>query len=91
MIAIIDYGSGNIAAIAKVYKSLGIKHCIVSDAKELQMASAYILPGVGHYDTTMRQVRRSGLAEVLSDEVIKGGKPVLGICVGMQILGNSSD
>lgn len=91
MIAIVDYGSGNVAAIADIFKRLKVPHTITRDHAELRAAERYILPGVGAFDTTMHTLNDSGLISVLNEEVHSHGKKILGICVGMQILGDSSD
>ena len=91
MIAIVDYGSGNVAAIADIFKRLKLPHAITRDHAELRAAERYILPGVGAFDTTMRTLRESGVVDLLNDEVQAKGKKILGICVGMQILGDTSD
>lgn len=91
MIAIVDYGSGNVAAIADIFKRLKIPHAVTSDHAQLRDADRYILPGVGAFDTTMRTLRDSGLVGVLNEEVHGRGKKIMGVCVGMQILGDSSD
>lgn len=91
MIAIVDYGSGNVAAIADIFKRLKVPHRITRDHAELREADRYILPGVGAFDTTMRTLKESGLIGVLNEEVHGQGKKILGICVGMQVLGDSSD
>lgn len=91
MIGIVDYGSGNVAAIADIFKRLKLPHAITRDHAELRGAGRYILPGVGAFDTTMRTLGESGLVQLLNEEVHGKGKKILGICVGMQILGDSSD
>lgn len=91
MIAIIDYGSGNVGAIANIYKQLKIAHKVTGDLAELEAAERYVLPGVGAFDTTMDYFRRSGMTELLHEQVMGKGKKVLGICVGMQILADSSE
>ncbi|MDR7142221.1 imidazole glycerol phosphate synthase subunit HisH [Rhizobium sp. BE258] len=91
MIAIIDYGSGNVGAIANIYKQLKVPHIITGDLAELEKADRYILPGVGAFDTTMKYFKQSGMVDLLNDQVLGRGKKVLGICVGMQILAESSD
>lgn len=91
MIAIVDYGSGNVAAIADIFKRLKVPHAVTSDHVQLRDADRYILPGVGAFDTTMRTLRDSGLVGVLNEEVHGRGKKIMGVCVGMQILGDSSD
>ena len=91
MIAIIDYGSGNISAISNIYKKLKIPHLITSDVKELEAAERYILPGVGAFDATMSYLNKSGMVDLLNNQVLGRKKKVLGICVGMQILASSSE
>jgi len=91
MIAIINYGSGNIAAIANIYKQLRIPYLICDQASDLAQAERYILPGVGAFDATMQHLASSGMLDVLVQEVVGHGKKVLGICVGMQILAESSE
>ena len=91
MIAIIDYGSGNLAAIANIYKRLRIPHLITADPVALHDAERYVLPGVGAFDATMHYLRNSGLVDLLSEQVVENKKKVLGICVGMQILAESSE
>jgi len=91
MIAIIDYGSGNIAAIANIYKKLKIPYLITGDLRELEAAERYILPGVGAFDATMRYLNKSGMVGLLNEQVLGKKKRVLGICVGMQILADSSE
>lgn len=91
MIAIIDYGSGNIAAIANIYKHLKVPYLITSDLGELTKADRYILPGVGAFDATMRYLNDSGMVATLNEQVLVNQKKVLGICVGMQVLAESSD
>jgi glutamine amidotransferase len=91
MIAIIDYGSGNIAAIANIYKQLKVPYIVTANLAELATAERYVLPGVGAFDITMRSLIESGMADLLGEQVIGKGKKVLGICVGMQILAQSSE
>ncbi|OLU33076.1 imidazole glycerol phosphate synthase subunit HisH [Pseudomonas sp. PA27(2017)] len=91
MIAIIDYGSGNVGAIANIYKQLKIAHCITGDLGELARADRYVLPGVGAFDTTMSYLRGSGMVDLLNEQVLVNKKKVMGICVGMQILADSSE
>ena len=91
MIAIVDYGSGNIDAIANIYKHLKVPYVISSDLDELASADRYILPGVGAFDTTMRYLNESGIALMLNKQVFENNKKILGICVGMQVLAESSE
>jgi glutamine amidotransferase len=91
MITIIDYGVGNIFAFQNVYKRLNIPTNIAKTKEELINAEKLILPGVGSFDYAMTQLNASGMREKLDELVIIDKVPVLGICVGMQIMGNSSD
>jgi glutamine amidotransferase len=91
MIAIIDYGSGNIAAIANILKQHKIDHVVAKDRDTLRLAERYILPGVGAFDAAMNDLKASGAVETLNEQVIGQGKKLLGICVGMQLLAASSD
>lgn len=91
MIAIIDYGSGNIQAIKNIYKKLKIECKFVSEPTQLNGVDKIILPGVGAFDEAMTQLNESGMREVLDLMVLEQKIPVLGVCVGMQIMAASSD
>ena len=91
MIAIVNYGLGNIQAFANIYKRLNIPSQIVSAPDDLKTADKIILPGVGAFDWAMSRLNESGLRGALEELVIGRSLPVLGICVGMQILANRSD
>lgn len=91
MITIVDYGLGNILAFANVYKRLNIETRIARSADELVGASKIILPGVGHFDHAMDLLDASGMRQELDDAVLSRQVPVIGICVGMQILSEGSD
>jgi glutamine amidotransferase len=91
MIAIVDYGLGNILAFANVYKSLNIPVVVARNEEQLRGASKIILPGVGAFDRAMQLLDQSGMRGALDDLVLKQRVPVLGICVGMQIIAGSSD
>ncbi len=91
MIAIIDYGLGNIRAFKNVYERLNIKINIVKSAFDLKEASKIILPGVGSFDYAMNLLNKSGLREELDIQVIENKIPVIGICLGMQIMAKHSD
>lgn len=91
MIRIVDYGLGNIQAFLNSYKRLNIEAAVARNADELKDASKLILPGVGAFDHAMELLDRSGMRAELDDMVLHRQVPVLGICVGMQILANSSD
>lgn len=91
MITIIDYGVGNIFAFQNVYKRLNIPTRIAKTVKDLVNVDKLILPGVGHFDYAMSQLNSSGMRERLDELVITEKKPVIGICVGMQIMARKSD
>lgn len=91
MIRIIDYGLGNILAFLNVYRRLNIPASVARRPDELGDASRLILPGVGSFDHAMELFQKSGMRETVEDLVINRGVPVLGVCVGMQILAERSD
>lgn len=91
MISIIDYGNGNFSAIANIFKKLKINHQITKDKKKIANSDKYILPGVGSFDNTIYTLNKSGILDILEEEVLVKKKPILGICIGMQILSNESE
>jgi glutamine amidotransferase len=91
MIHIIDYGLGNLQAFANMYKRLGFETRRAQCAADLEGATKLILPGVGAFDHAMEQLAQSGMRPVLERLVKEEHVPVLGICVGMQILASSSE
>lgn len=91
MIAIINYGSGNIRAIGNIYDLLKVKYKVVDSPLEVRCVDKIILPGVGSFDATMNKLNSSGMKDALNEAVIVNKCPILGICVGMQILGISSE
>lgn len=91
MIGIIDYGLGNVKAFVTVYKNLNIPCMVAKDARDFENASKLILPGVGAFDYAMQRLEESGLRQPLDELVLECRMPILGICVGMQILARSSE
>lgn len=91
MIAIVNYGLGNIQAFANIYKRLNISVQIAESTYDLERAEKIILPGVGAFDWAMSLLNDSGMREILDFLVIEQQKPVLGICVGMQIMARRSE
>jgi len=91
MIAIIDYGVGNIKAFANIYKNLNLPYKIAKTKDDLEKIDKIILPGVGAFDHAMQSLHNSGMKEKLDEVVLEKKLPVLGICVGLQMLAKSSD
>lgn len=91
MITIIDYGLGNVRAFANVYERLNIPVSIAKTVDDLKDTTKIILPGVGAFDYAISKLNDSGMRETLDNLVLGHKVPVLGICVGMQILANFSD
>jgi len=91
MIAIIDYGLGNINAIYTVYKNLNIPVTVASNPPDLENSEKFILPGVGAFDYAMDKLDKSGMRDTLNDLIQNKKKDILGICVGMQMLAKSSE
>jgi glutamine amidotransferase len=85
-VAIIDYGNGNANSIKNALRELGVAAIYTSKPADIESADYLILPGVGHYGTAMNNLRESGLIKSLNDAVMNDRKPVLGICLGMQLM-----
>lgn len=91
MIAIVNYGLGNVQAIADIYRRLGIAARMATTPADLSGAQKIILPGVGAFDWAMKRLDESGMRAALDHAAIDERKPVLGICVGMQMMAGSSE
>ena len=91
MIGIINYGLGNVSAFENIYKKLGVEAGFVTQSADLAKVKKLILPGVGSFDYAMKLFNQSGLREDVSRLVLKEGVPVLGVCVGMQMMASSSE
>ncbi|MDE5549524.1 MAG: imidazole glycerol phosphate synthase subunit HisH [Clostridia bacterium] len=89
MIAIVDYGMGNLRSVQKAFEYVGFNAIITDKAKYLQDASHIVLPGVGAFKDAINALDNSGLSGILKAEIAKG-KPFLGICLGMQMLFDKS-
>ncbi len=85
-ILILDYDMGNVDSISRILEDCGANPIISRDLKDFNSSSAIILPGVGSFSEAMNNIHKYGLAEILTKEVIQKRKPLLGICLGMQIL-----
>lgn len=90
MIGIVDYGMGNLFSVSKAIERLEAPYFISSDTEKLRKASGYILPGVGSFKDAMFLLNEMGLTTLLREEV-ENGKPLLGICLGMQLLFEESE
>jgi imidazole glycerol-phosphate synthase subunit HisH len=90
-IAIVDYGLGNLGSVKNMLKKVGVASVITSKPEELAAAKALILPGVGHFDTGMKNLRSRGLETVLGDLVMEKKVPILGICLGVQLFARGSE
>jgi imidazole glycerol-phosphate synthase subunit HisH len=91
MIAIINYRMGNLGSITNMIKYIGGNSVITSNISEISRAKKIILPGVGAFDSGMINLKRSGLIKLLSYKVLKENVPILGICLGMQLLSEHSE
>jgi imidazole glycerol-phosphate synthase subunit HisH len=91
MITIIDYKTGNLGSIQNILKKIGEQSVVTSDKDEIAKAKKLILPGVGAFDTGMQNLNDLGLIEVLNEKVLNQKTPVLGICLGMQLLSGGSE
>ena len=91
MITLVDYGLGNIQAFVNIYKRLNIPVTVADTVGELAKATKIILPGVGAFDWAMTRLNESGLRDCLDELVLIQKRPVLGICVGMQMMAGKSD
>ncbi len=90
MIGVIDYGVCNVGSIVNMLKKIGAETKVINVPNELNRATHLILPGVGSFDQGMNSLEERNLAEVIKD-IAKNGIPILGICLGMQLLGISSE
>jgi len=90
MIAVIDYGMGNLRSVSKALESLGAKVIVTSDAKEIAKADGIVLPGVGAFQQAMNNLTKANILPTLLKS-IEEGKPFLGICLGLQLLFTESE
>ena len=91
MITIIDYGMGNLGSIQNMLKRIGVKSIISQDPELISKAQKILLPGVGSFDNAMVKIDQSDLREILDRKALSEGIPILGICLGMQLLTRSSE
>jgi glutamine amidotransferase len=92
MIVIIDYGIGNLASVLNMFKKIGVKDVVVSNNNEvIAKATKLLLPGVGAFDAGMTNLENSGFIPILNKKVLEDKTPILGICLGMQLLTKRSE
>jgi imidazole glycerol-phosphate synthase subunit HisH len=91
MIAVINYGVGNLTSIRNMLKKVGVNSIITSSEADIDSASKIILPGMGHFDNCMEKLQQSGLKSIIEKKVKTDKVPVLGICVGLQMFMKSSE
>lgn len=91
MIAVIDYGMGNVGSILNMFRKIGVPSVLSHDIEQLENADKLILPGVGTFDMGMQKLNENGLADAIIKHAIDNQKPLLGICLGMQMLGRKSE
>ncbi len=91
MVTIIDYGMGNLGSIANMFKKIGVPTSLTGKADEIAQASKILLPGVGAFDAALTRINEQGLREILDRKALVEKIPVLGICLGMQLLTTSSE
>jgi glutamine amidotransferase len=90
MIAIIDYGMGNLRSVQKGFEKAGYEAHVTADPDEVRKADKVVLPGVGAFGDAMKNLRAAGMIEVIS-KTVKAGKPFLGICLGLQLMFETSE
>lgn len=91
MITIVDYDTGNLRSISNMLRVLGVASCITNVPEQIEAATKLILPGVGHFDYGMTKLKQSGILDLLNEKVLVEKTPVLGICLGAQLLTRRSD
>jgi glutamine amidotransferase len=90
-IAVVDYGVGNIGSICNMLKHIGVKPLVATVPADLEGVRGIVLPGVGHFMKAMERLSESGMAAALRETASRGDTPILGICLGMQLMCHSSE
>lgn len=88
---IVDYGSGNANSLRNAFEKLGHSSIYSSSAKDIELADRIILPGIGHHGSTMQSLKESKLIDTLNFQALEERKPILGICLGMQLMTTHSE
>ncbi len=91
MISIVNYGMGNLGSVVNMFKHIGVVSEVVENPEQLRRASKILLPGVGSFDHAMNSINESGFREILDHKALVEKVPLLGICLGMQLLTRSSE
>ena len=91
MIAIINYGMGNLSSVKRKMDRIGVESIITSSREEISGSDKIVLPGVGHFAKAVSEIKKRGLWQFLSDQVLVEKKLILGICLGMQLMAKSSE
>lgn len=91
MIVVVNYRMGNVGSIVNMLRRINVKTVVSSDPSEIERAEKIVLPGVGSFDVGMRNLREMGLIDLLKKRVVEQRIPLLGICLGMQLLAKSSE
>ncbi len=91
MIVIVNYGLGNLGSIKNMFKKIGVESIISSEPSQIINASKLVLPGVGNFGKGMYELEKSGLKDLLTQKVINNKTPILGICLGMQLMTDDSE
>lgn len=91
MISIVNYGMGNLGSIVNMFKKIGVKTNLVSTVEEIAGAEKILLPGVGAFDAAMSKINELGIRDILNKKALEEQIPILGICLGMQLLTDRSD
>jgi imidazole glycerol-phosphate synthase subunit HisH len=91
MITIVNYGMGNLGSVQNMFKRIGIPTEVTSDISKIENAEKLLLPGVGAFEAAIQKIKESGIKEILDKKVLEDKVPVLGICLGMQLLTKGSE
>jgi len=91
MVTIVDYGMGNLGSIKNMFKRIGVSTVLAADLEAIEKSDKLVLPGVGNFDQAMKRINSSDLREILDRKALVERIPILGICLGMQLLTQSSE